>query len=359
MALTVEPPPVQGVDAGVIDDARRRQHRHRRYGVVLGLAVAIAGPLAYLAFDASGGRARSSSSQSAAAGSVRPVDPSAVPFFATPLLDAGNVQMSVQGNRAAYPGAGAPVTMALGGFTSYVPVNGDPDVLLFVAPDVAAVRIGKLGTIKARYGPGLPGGDKVVAFALPQHGPAKAFLRTTGPLGRPKVTALDSQGHPIPRSRWLGEQGGAPFPYSGPRTRHGACALGGTAPGLVTRASWAVSLPTVEPSALPGPFLSCFDTTYTYKGAYYALAILVNAKAPGQPPAALWASHRVPGHPGVVEMTPPRGVSAQTSPLLGRRDRNAWLVEIAEQAFHRTPNLAQRIAVLAALHTTRLNLRRT
>jgi hypothetical protein len=359
MTLTVEPPPVQGVDAGVIDDARRRQHRHRRNAVVLGLAVAIAGLLAYLAFNVSGGRARSSSAQSATAGSVKPVDPSAIPFFATPLLDAGNVQMSVQGNRAAYPGTGAPATMALGGFTSYVPVNADPDVLLFAAPDVAAVRIGKLGTITARYAPGLPGDDRVVAFALPRHGSAKAFFRTTGPLDRPKVTALDSQGHPIPPSTWLGEQGSAPFPYSGPRTQHGACAVGGTAPGLVTRASWAVSLPTVEASALPGPFLSCFDTTYTYEGAYYSVAILVNAKAPGEPPAALWASHPVPRHPGMVEMTPPPGVSARTSSLLGRRDGNAWLVEIAEQSFHRTPNLAQRIGVLAALHITRLNLRHT
>jgi len=58
-------------------------------------------------------------------------------------------------------------------------------------------------------------------------------------------------------------------------------------------------------------------------------------------------------------MTRPPGVSAQTSPLLSRRDGNAWLVEIAEQAFHRPRNLAQRIAVLTALHIARLNLRHT
>ena len=49
MTLTVEPPPVEAPDAGVIEDARRRQRRHRAVGAVA-LAAAIVGGVLVLGF---------------------------------------------------------------------------------------------------------------------------------------------------------------------------------------------------------------------------------------------------------------------------------------------------------------------
>src|ERR1700688_1222543 len=46
MALTVEPQPVEAPDAGVIEEARRRQHRHRVVGAVALAGAIIAGVLA-------------------------------------------------------------------------------------------------------------------------------------------------------------------------------------------------------------------------------------------------------------------------------------------------------------------------
>jgi hypothetical protein len=60
MSTIEKPPPrVEMIDAGGIDDARRRHRRHRRYGVAIGLAVVVAGVLAYVALmqtDARGPR---------------------------------------------------------------------------------------------------------------------------------------------------------------------------------------------------------------------------------------------------------------------------------------------------------------
>ena len=67
MAVTTEPPPVEAPDAGVIDDARARERRHRAVGAVA--AVAVAGVFA-LAFGLTGGDGHTGpASHSSAAGS--------------------------------------------------------------------------------------------------------------------------------------------------------------------------------------------------------------------------------------------------------------------------------------------------
>ena len=54
MTLTVEPPPVDAPDAGVIEEARQRQHHHRVRAAALVSLAAIAG-VSYLAGGRSGG----------------------------------------------------------------------------------------------------------------------------------------------------------------------------------------------------------------------------------------------------------------------------------------------------------------
>jgi len=67
MAATVEPPPVEALDAGVIEDARARQRRHRRVAGVIAAAAVVVAAVAYGASGSGGGH-----SAPAASGGNRP-----------------------------------------------------------------------------------------------------------------------------------------------------------------------------------------------------------------------------------------------------------------------------------------------
>lgn len=369
MTVTVESRPVEEIDAGVIEDARDRQHQHRRYGFAIGLALVVAGVLAFLAFDVNG-RSAVAPSRAAAGGPIRPVSPSTFTVFVTPLTVAGSVGLTMvvedahgyQGGCCnVYPGKGVPLTWTGGVATQYVAAGQDPNFLLFVAPGVASVRVDGETTIAAHVAPGLPPGDRIVAFRVPQHGSFQQWLRH-----RPApvtMTALDSSGHVVPNGHVEISRGPGLHPdllQTEPTARTGRCAAGSTLSGLTAGTAFEATTIAAPPAgALPGLFFSCFSANYTFKGAHFAVAILLNANTPGHTPAALWGSQPVTGHPGIVEVAPPSGLQAganQTSPLLARRVDDAWLVAKALPGFHRNPGFAQRIEVLDALHITRLDL---
>lgn len=151
-----------------------------------------------------------------------------------------------------------------------------------------------------------------------------------------------------------------------PTTVHGgACAINSSLSGLTHQPPRAVTTITPIPASARGIFLSCLNEDVSYQGSYpdgenAQLALLVNAHHPGQRPAALWGATAVPGHPGIVELKPPRqfGFNIDTgAPMFARRVSNAWLVVAGRPAIAPAPTPAQRIRSLASVTVTRLDLR--
>jgi len=180
MSLTADPGP-RGlrIDAGVIEDARaHHERRRRRYWAAVVLAVLIVAVAAYAAL-AGGSTARFAVPRpGAVTGSLQPLSASSYEIYATPGLFPGDTTLSIETQLASgggggsdlevYPGSGVPIVPP--GPLGHLQANTSPlaqDEVLVVAANVAAVRVGNLGTVGARSAPGLPAGDKVAAFRMP------------------------------------------------------------------------------------------------------------------------------------------------------------------------------------------------
>ena len=327
---------------GVIEDARTRQHRWRRRGLVAAV-VAIALGVPSLALFSGGETRFAVPPPGKATGSLRALAVSDYHFWVTPDLAAGNATLDI---RVTGPGAQwgmtgccdgrlgqGPIIGIAGGDSVPAPVSFEqvPDDVLLVSPNVAAVRVGDLGTAGAVRARGLQPGEKVVAFRVPQHAakPHRIRVRLPGPAhhGRailvaipPRertvpLTALDRSGVPLPAVT------AAPTASEGSTIHGGACAINAALPGLTHQAPRAVT--TIEPVApsARGVFLSCLNEILFYRGAgpraaNLQVAILVNAHRPDERAAPLWGSIPVPGHPGIVELKPPPSSASTSTPAL-------------------------------------------
>lgn len=407
MALTADPGP-RGlrIDAGVIEDARtHRDHRRRRYWASLVLVALIAAVAAYAAF---GGAARARFTvprPGAVIGSLRPLSPSGYQLYATPGLFPGDATLSIEvqlegglegAGLAVYPGSGVPINPP--GPFGYLQANTLPvgrDYVVFVAANVAAVRVGNLGIVGARSAPGLPAGEKLVAFRVPPSSSARPLparqdvqaLRRALQAERDapivSLTALDRSGYPLsaaatnravlaatgellipvaygkqsPQAKAVGHRRAMAMTMHG----GGRCAVTTALPGY-NHLTIALKTITPLPQAVPGLFLSCLNDNYIYNGAIFNIAILLDAHHPGHQPASLWSATPVPGHRGIVEIKPPAGYpeslrsatpvpghpgtveikpepghlprfADSPTPLLARRVPGAWLVEQATPKF--------------------------
>lgn len=425
--MTLAPPqatpfPAVEIEDGVIEEARRRQHRRRTAGVALGGAAVVIGILALLIGGGDG--------SSGAPGEPSPAGPLKLALLhgrafvggrpalmgVTPSLQAGNVGVCVRvlsgtGCNGPYPSAADPIYGGGGGFSPEEEVGpaGEIDAI-FTGPGVAAMRVAHLGTFKAESAAGLPPGAKQIVFYRPpgsrgsvlapglsphvlqggfkhaHYGPAltETLLNAAGhpiPLGKPTMFML-------PSSYWQSPQ--AP-------PAQGRCAMSSSLVGVSTDWGIAATKIAADPNiATPGWF-TCLNTWFSAGGASYEAAILLNARAPGQPPAMLWDAVPVPGHPGMVEIPPvqqevhyyfPRPSRAQAARELARdtriggraraeqlmrqverlagREQTAWDVFVPSTVARRVgpawvlvrygENLAQRIRFLEALHVTKLEL---
>lgn len=381
VALITEQPLASGVDAGVIEDARQRQ-RLRRGRVISAVAViALVGALGYVALGggSAGGKHRFARPPAGGvANRLEALSRSAYSFFATPDLFPGDSGMHVviQGSGgtggnccAVYPGANSPISIY--GLSAN-------ERLIFADPHVAAVRIGDLGVLPARRTSALPAGYKIVAYRLPRD--ASSALQEAR---LSNVTPLNSRGKPL-ASAYLTHSASEtviPFPYGlGRTTTHGgSCATRTTLSGLTENVAYASTRIIAVPSTLPGLLLSCMDAKYTFAGAQYNVAILLNAHHPGQPPAALWGATSVPGHPGILDVAPPKALNVRSpltqGRLLARRVGNAWLVEQSDaystvgpppgrapralETRPSHPTLAQSARILTAIRITRTDIAHT
>jgi hypothetical protein len=381
-----------GLDSGVIEEARVRQRRRRVTGAVIGGVAAVVIALLLL-----GGVGSGSPGPSARPEPGRPLKLTLVHGRAfiggkpalmgvTWSLQAGNVGVCVRviGTESCN---GQPPTNAYpvyGGGEGYGPEEkvgrqGEIDAI-FTGPGVAAMRVAHLGTFKAESAPGLPPGAKQIVFYRPPGSPGTVLPPGMSPAvlqgfehakAGPALTEtlLDSRGHPIrtgssptftlPNSYWHGSE--AP-------PAAGRCAMSSSLPGVRTEWGQVATQIAGDPSITSSAWLSCLHVWFAAGGASYETAILLNGKSPGATPAPLWGAVPVPGHPGVVEIppiqrevhftaraglrTPGPSWDQFVPPGVARRVGPAWVLVTHGRS------LAQRIAFLESLHVTKLPLPR-
>jgi hypothetical protein len=120
-------------------------------------------------------------------------------------------------------------------------------------------------------------------------------------------TLLDSSGRAIavtPASTFTLANSYWQAPESAP-TR-GRCAMASSLPGVSTAWGEVATAIAPDPTILTPGWLTCLNTWFTLREggneASYEAAVLLNAKAPGKPPAMLWGAVPLAGHPGFFEV---------------------------------------------------------
>ncbi|HEY1777844.1 MAG TPA: hypothetical protein VGG41_16935 [Solirubrobacteraceae bacterium] len=241
-------------------------------------------------------------------------------------------------------------------------------LILLAAPDVAAVRVGDLGTVSVQEAAGLPAGDHAVAFRetspsdgviVPPGTAAQWIQRNVTPRRPIILTALDRSGNPLPFSASaLAHYSPNPSPQLERETTtsaaHARCAVTAALPGLTVESIRGLTSVEAEPYAGAGALRSCAWQTYGFRNKRFQVAVLLNATAPGTRPGPIWDATPLAGHPGIVSVD--NAPMTSDNSLLARRVGNAWLVVAPWVGYPGYPTLAQRLKVLAALHITRLDL---
>ncbi len=328
MALTAASRPADGLDAGVIEEARRRQRRRRGAGIAFGvLAAIVAGGL----WIGGGGGRHASNEPGAGARPLKLALVRGQPFVGgkpalmgvAPSLQAGNVGVCVmvagqgEGCNGPPPTRADPVYGGGDGWTAEEKVGpaGEIDAL-FVGPGVAAVRVAHVGTFAAHHVASLPPQAKEVLFyrapgsrgsVLPpgmsesvlrgseaaRHGPAltETLLDASGRTMRVRTDGVFT----LPNSYWQGTQA--------PPAR-ARCAMRSSFPGVSTQWGEVADEIAPDPSVTVPAWLTCEHAWYQAAGHAFETAILLNASTPGAAPAPLWGAVPVPGHPGIVQIPP-------------------------------------------------------
>jgi hypothetical protein len=229
---------------------------------------------------------------------------------------------------------GRPILAESFGFSPSPPVT---EVVAVTTGQVASVSVpGARSSVATRAEPGLPYGFRAAFVEVPGTAPS--------PEGRPRMTALDSSGQPIPvagQPLTPSQYGLESSPWRRPaHAPHGVCTLSAAPlPGLVAEGG-RVALRLRSFTGIIGrPFLSCIDTEYRLGNQPLDAGVILDATHPGVAPAPLPGMRPVRAHHGIFQAP---GWNGQ---LVGRRIRGAWL--LVEGG-----GLSQRLTVLQRLHAT-------
>jgi hypothetical protein len=285
----------------------------------------------------------------------------------TPFLSAGEIgwcisdsQSSSRGRLLGGVGSCESGTAALGS-PVFASIPG-PTIAVLAAPQVAAVRITNGLTILTRGDPRLPYGFRAAVFNAHRLFDGVATYRPES------LTALDARGRQIPgaigrASALFGLGVTTPalptrawarvganlqvsgyvlsFPHQGQAVSQtppsGGCATTAR-PGSPLRAQGGVDVTEIaaDPAIIGRAFLDCSDTLYTANGKPTVVSVLLDAKHPGVPPAALPGMHAVRGEAGVFALSSGLPLFARRG--VARRVGDAWLVAsgpgTAEQHAH-------------------------
>jgi hypothetical protein len=405
--VTVAPPPAGEIDAGVIEEARRRQRRRR-----LGLSAVLAAVVAALAGLAlgSGGGGHGGGAVSRPAERLfrqRPLHLTFVdgrpyangqPFAlsVSPSLQAGNVGLCVMKEgggscNGPYAGAGIPL-FGEEGWSPEARVGRDGEIdFTLTGPNVAAVRVRGIGTLRPVPLPGLPVGDKAVVFYRPPGSigtvlpPGATTQLLHGEEHNPDpvgitLTPLDGAGQAIPtipiesRGRmFLLPNSYWQSPASAPADA--SCALASTLANVSVEWGQVATDIAPDPAVAGTAFFTCMQVWYHHDGTAFQAALLLNARQPGRAPGALWNARALPGHPGIVQVSAFYGRRPTAAQLAALRREDPTAVaraELAERPIAPATlarregdalllvrygrDLAERIAFLQSLHVTRIAL---
>jgi hypothetical protein len=370
MALVDERSGIENPDAGVIDDARARQRRHRMVGLV---AVAAAGAIAVGGVALWGGGGGSGHVRGSGAGGQGPgvakTPVSSVLLAAVrslplkglrllPSLEVGapGWDVSVPGPDPSTgfgaPTVGMPIFAGGGG-------SGDGQVLL-AAPEVAAIRVPNGPTVRTERAAALPFGLR-----------AAVYRQTDIGAGSVAPVALNAAGHAIasgsagivdsPTLRWetpgdnwlraLSLKSGNHY-WVGPvlpAPPRGACSIEGGR-GLQPVAGEVVTAVVANPGILGRGFVACVDAGFLVGGVQTRATVLLDARDPGTMPGSLSGTTPLRGHRGIVagkSAAPADGplfyAALSDDGIVARRVGDAWLV------VQSTGSLTQRITVLRRL----------
>lgn len=375
MALIAAPRTADGPDAGVIDEARRRQRRRRGAGIAFGVLAAIVAGVLWIDGGGGGGGRHASNKPGAGARPLKLALVRGQPFVGgepalmgvAPSLQAGNVGVCVMVADEGEGCNGPPPTRAdpvYGGGTGVtveekVGPAGEIDAL-FVDPNVAAVRVAHVGTFAAHSAAGLPPQAKEVLFyrapgsrgsVLPPGESADVLRGFEHGRQGPALTEtlLDTAGRAIPvhsggvftlpNSYWQGTQA--------PPAR-ARCAMRSSFPGVSTQWGEVADQIAADHSVTVAAWLTCEHVWYQAGAQAFETALLLNASSPGAAPAPLWGAVPVPGHPGIVQIPPvereihvriPRPSSAVLARELARDTKTGGRAQ-AEEMIHQVERAA-------------------
>jgi hypothetical protein len=217
-----------------------------------------------------------------------------------------------------------------------------PGLLWYVltAPRVAAVRVLDGPTVLTRSSARLPFGFRAAVFALPANMPT----------GRaPRLTALDAAGRAIPGSFYEAPPEEPVRYWQHPqREPRGRCPLTvRRGSGASAREGEILTAIAPDPGIIGHAYLSCVGLGFRLRGSWFKAAVLLDAKHPGAPPAALPDMRPVPGAPGFFD----RSSAFGSEGLTARRVGDAWLVVQGEAS------VSWRVQALRALRVGAIDLR--
>jgi hypothetical protein len=326
--------PEPGVEAGVIDDARKRQRQRRlrvTYGAFAGLV--LAGGLVGSLLGGSHRTGHRAVEPPLAREHVLAVRRSAPRI--SPGLEGGAYGWAVEagdggGSCCTIPTA-SPGGIEIGAIASWSPAKHEDTITALVSSGVA--RFAEVGTrVQTTTLETLPYGLRLARIRViatsDVHGGLRAFSARGTELG------YLPQGGSRSNARWWQSPSAPPA---------GPCQLGASGvPGLTPQ--WGQIAASIKPyprKIIGRAFFSCASTEYYLHHWPLETAILLDAQHPGTAPAAIPVMHGVRGAPGVYEA---RG--AFDGDLTARRQGNAWLVVAGGSG------PGQRLEVLHHLKTT-------
>jgi hypothetical protein len=328
--------------------------RPRRASLLVAVVLLLGGSAAAAAVLIAGERSRSLS------GVVPPYDASGnvslggghYEITITPALKAGTIGWctsihyrdvpSLRAEGGEFGGGGCGAGTPAVGSPLFAPDGSQERGLWYVlaAPQVAAVRVANGPTVLTRADARLPYGFRAAVFEIP----ARAFSH-----GFPRLTALDASGRAIPGSFYESPPPEPARYWQYPqRQPQGRCPLTARR-GSGVRAGLGEVLTAIvpDPGIIGHAYLSCAEVGFRFHATWLTAAVLLDAKHPGAPPAALPDMRPVRGAPGVFDRTSallPEGITA-------RRVGDAWLIVKGQAA------VAQRVQALRALRVGAIDLR--
>jgi hypothetical protein len=352
--LTHEPTEAQtapgaiGPEQGVIEEARRRQHRRRVRAAAIAVFTVVF--IAALAWAIVGGSHASPPPRGApdAASAFLASDSQAASFNVRlyPYLTVGQAGWCTaieEHGRTGTSACGALATPSV----PLVMVQGFGEcsarystTVAVTIPQVAAILIDGHTRVPTMPLPGLPYGLRGARIVTANESCTRSGRLPGNPSG-PTLTPLDAQGQALAQPRLTSTPSQATVrSWSSPsRAPRGACSLSASGlTGLSARSGQVASAIRPFPGQIVGhAFLPCIATTYQLQGMPLKAMIVLDAAHPGAFPAAIPGFRPVPHAPGFF---------GEGGGLTARRSGDAWLV------VGQGSGLTQRISLLRHLTPT-------